>query len=164
MLCHSFLKSKGKTLSFSRCAWQQEHNDSWKWLPQPYCSISTPSFALNSNSVSTCNPFTYKNTLADLKLEALKFHWILGLGYMRRASLLFMNKRNKKTKMGSLGVRKKVKLVNFSVQRNLSTLRRIIPGCDRADVDTLIMKSIEQILKLQLQVSVLKSLSNYFGI
>lgn len=83
---------------------------------------------------------------------------------MRRASLLIMNKRNKKTKVGSLGVRKKVKLVNFSVQRNLSTLRRIIPGCDRADVDTLILKSIEQMLKLQLQVSVLKSLSNYFGI
>lgn len=81
---------------------------------------------------------------------------------MRRAGL-FMNKKNKKMEMGGLRVRKKVKFVNFSVQRNLSTLRRIIPGCEQVDVDTLILKSIEQILKLQLQVSVLKSLSNYFG-
>ncbi|KAJ0030602.1 hypothetical protein Pint_14274 [Pistacia integerrima] len=83
---------------------------------------------------------------------------------MRRASFLSRNKRNQKMKMGGLRMRKKVKFANFSVQRNLSTLRRIIPGCEKADIATLFQKSIEQIVKLKFQVCVLRSLTNYYGI
>ncbi|XP_044463079.1 uncharacterized protein LOC123194031 [Mangifera indica] len=83
---------------------------------------------------------------------------------MRRAGFLLRNNRNKKMKMGCLRMRKKVKFANFSVQRNLSTLRRIIPGCEKADTATLFHKSIEHIVKLKFQVHILRSLTNYYGI
>lgn len=75
-----------------------------------------------------------------------------------------MNKRIHKKKKSCINVRKKVKFGNFSVQRNLHNLRRIIPGCEQVDIETLFLKSIEQIVKLKLQVYVLRNLANYYGI
>jgi hypothetical protein len=61
--------------------------------------------------------------------------------------------------------RKKLKLARILArrQRNLDTLRSIIPGCEEVDVETLFLKTMEHIIKLELQVHILRSLSNFYG-
>ncbi|XVE71740.1 hypothetical protein DITRI_Ditri10aG0176100 [Diplodiscus trichospermus] len=66
--------------------------------------------------------------------------------------------------MCRLVLRKKVKFVKFSVHRNLSTLRRMIPGCEEADLETLFQRCIQHIIKLKSIVYVLKSLADSYGI
>ncbi|XWS73169.1 hypothetical protein CRYUN_Cryun02cG0102700 [Craigia yunnanensis] len=83
---------------------------------------------------------------------------------MRKACFLSMNQRSRRTRMCRLVSRKKVKLVKFSVHRNLSTLRRIVPGCEEADLETLFQRSIEHIIKLKSLVYVLRSLANSYGV
>ncbi|XVF88068.1 hypothetical protein PTKIN_Ptkin19aG0019400 [Pterospermum kingtungense] len=61
-------------------------------------------------------------------------------------------------------VRKKVKFVKFSVHRNLSTLRRIVPGCEEADSENLFQRSIEHIIELKSLVYVLRILANSYGV
>lgn len=68
-------------------------------------------------------------------------------------------------KMPRSVTRKKLKLARILAQRkrNLGTLRSIIPGCEEVDVDTLFLKTMEHIKKLELQVRILRSLVNFYG-
>ncbi|KAJ8751060.1 hypothetical protein K2173_016241 [Erythroxylum novogranatense] len=67
-------------------------------------------------------------------------------------------------KMGFLMAKKKVKVENFATQRNLETLRMMIPGCQQeVDVETLFQKSIQHIVELKLQVHILRSLLKLYG-
>jgi len=75
-----------------------------------------------------------------------------------------MNKRDMKVKRGDLIAKKKVKLVKFSLKRNISTLQKMIRGCEEADVETLFRKSIDHIMKLKLQVHILKCLLQVYEI
>ncbi|XVE63441.1 hypothetical protein DITRI_Ditri07aG0021000 [Diplodiscus trichospermus] len=83
---------------------------------------------------------------------------------MRKACFLSMNRRSQRTRMSRLVLRKRVKFVRFSVHRNLCTLRRIVPGCEEADLETLFQRSIEHIIKLKSLVCVLRSLANSYGV
>ncbi|XWS16924.1 hypothetical protein CRYUN_Cryun33cG0023400 [Craigia yunnanensis] len=74
-----------------------------------------------------------------------------------------MNQRSR-TRICCLVLRKKVKFVKFSRHRNLCTLRRIVPGCEEADLETLFQRSIEHIIRLKSLVYVLRSLANFFGV
>lgn len=70
-----------------------------------------------------------------------------------------------KKKTGDLKAQKKLKLVKFSVQRNIFTLQRMIPGCDQdVDIETLFQKSIDHIVRLKLQVHLLESLIEFYEI
>ncbi|XP_075650819.1 uncharacterized protein LOC142621115 [Castanea sativa] len=69
-------------------------------------------------------------------------------------------------KMPRSVTRKKLKLARILAQRkrNLDSLRSIIPGCEEeVDVGTLFLKTMEHIIKLELQVRILISLSNFYG-
>lgn len=69
-------------------------------------------------------------------------------------------------KMPRAVTRKKLKLARILAQRkrNLGSLRSIIPGCEEeVDVDTLFLKTMEHITKLELQVRILRSLVNFYG-
>lgn len=69
-------------------------------------------------------------------------------------------------KMPRSVTRKKLKLARILAQRkrNLDSLRSIIPGCEEeVDVGTLFLKTMEHIIKLELQVRILTSLSNFYG-
>ena len=68
-------------------------------------------------------------------------------------------------KMPRSVTRKKLKLARILAQRkrNLGSLRSIIPGCEEVDVDTLFLKTMEHIKKLELQVRILRSLVNFYG-
>ncbi|KAJ4836221.1 hypothetical protein Tsubulata_025596 [Turnera subulata] len=76
-----------------------------------------------------------------------------------------MNRRKMKIKMSQLTAKKKVRFVEVSVlQRNLRTLRRMIPGCDQqVDAEALFQKSIEHIVQLKLKVDILKRLLKVYG-
>ena len=69
-----------------------------------------------------------------------------------------MYKRDMKVKKGHSIAKKKVKFVKSSMKKNISTLQEMIPDCEEAGVETLFQKSIEHIMKLKLQVHILKSL------
>lgn len=69
-------------------------------------------------------------------------------------------------KMPRSVTRKKLKLARIWAQRkrNLDSLRSIIPGCEEeVDVGTLFLKTMEHIIKLEPQVRILTSLSNFYG-
>ncbi|EOY31596.1 hypothetical protein QUC31_019708 [Theobroma cacao] len=83
---------------------------------------------------------------------------------MKKACFLSMNQRTQRTRMYRLVLRKKVKFVKVSVHRNLCTLRRIVPGCEEADLETMFQRSIEHIIKLKSLVYVLRSLANSYGV
>ncbi|KAG6705628.1 hypothetical protein I3842_07G188800 [Carya illinoinensis] len=53
----------------------------------------------------------------------------------------------------------KVAWVSSQRHRNVDTLRSIIPGCEDADVETLFLKTMEHIIKLELQVHILGNLT-----
>ncbi|GKV18160.1 hypothetical protein SLEP1_g28583 [Rubroshorea leprosula] len=74
-----------------------------------------------------------------------------------------MNQKNQKRRNGRPVFRKRVKFVRFSEHRNLCTLRQMIPGCEEADLATLLQKSIEHIIKLKSQVCILRSLADFYG-
>ncbi|KDP38766.1 hypothetical protein JCGZ_04119 [Jatropha curcas] len=76
-----------------------------------------------------------------------------------------MNRGNLKTKKSNrLVARKKVKLVSLSRRRNVCTLRRMIPGCEEVDEETLFQKSIDHIVRLKLQIGILRSLLKFYEI
>ncbi|KAK8669202.1 hypothetical protein V6N13_106638 [Hibiscus sabdariffa] len=68
------------------------------------------------------------------------------------------------TTMSRLVLRKKVKFAKFSVRRNLCTLRKIVPGCGDADLETLFQRSIVHIIELKSLVYVLRNLANSHGV
>ncbi|OMP10407.1 hypothetical protein COLO4_04534 [Corchorus olitorius] len=86
------------------------------------------------------------------------------MAVMRKACFMSMNPRRSQgtTRMCRLVLRKKVKFVK--VHRNLSTLRKIVPGCEEADLETLFQKSIEHIIKLKSLVFVLRNLADSYGV
>lgn len=61
-------------------------------------------------------------------------------------------------------VKKNLKLVRSSTQGKLDKLRKIIPGCKEVDIETLFLKTLEEILELEMQVDILKTLSKLHGI
>ncbi|KAG2723012.1 hypothetical protein I3843_02G130900 [Carya illinoinensis] len=72
---------------------------------------------------------------------------------MERADLL--NAKRKLQKMKTIR--------STARQRNVDTLRSIIPGCEEVDLETLFLKTMEHIIKLELQVHILKSLTDFYG-
>ena len=60
-------------------------------------------------------------------------------------------------------VKKKQKLIRSSTQRKLDELRQIIPGCNEVDIETLFQKTIEEILELEMQADILKTLLTLHG-
>lgn len=60
-------------------------------------------------------------------------------------------------------VKKKQKLVRSSTQRKLDKLRKIIPGCEEVDIETLFQKTLEEILELEMQVDMLKTILKLHG-
>ncbi|XWS27280.1 hypothetical protein CRYUN_Cryun26dG0101500 [Craigia yunnanensis] len=66
--------------------------------------------------------------------------------------------------MSRLVLRKKVKFVKFSVHKDLCTLQRTVPGCEKADLETVFQRYIEHIIKLKSLVYVLRSLANSYGV
>ncbi|RVW84753.1 hypothetical protein CK203_046694 [Vitis vinifera] len=61
-------------------------------------------------------------------------------------------------------VKTKQKLIRSSTQRKIDKLRKIIPGCEEVDVETLFQKTMEEILELKMQVDILKRLSKLHGV
>ena len=60
-------------------------------------------------------------------------------------------------------VKKKQKLIRSSTQRKLDELRQIIPGCNEVDIETLFQKTMEEILELEMQADILKTLLTLHG-
>lgn len=50
------------------------------------------------------------------------------------------------------------------VMKKIKKLMKIIPGCGGSGVDTLLRRTAEYILVLEMQVNVLKNLSNIYGL
>ncbi|KAF5725903.1 hypothetical protein HS088_TW23G00635 [Tripterygium wilfordii] len=66
---------------------------------------------------------------------------------------------------GGLIVKKKVRFAKISMENDIHALRRIIPRCEEVDdVENLLLKSIEYVIKLKLQVNFLRTLSNLYGV
>lgn len=86
---------------------------------------------------------------------------------MERAWFFRGNRKLGKLKTMRWTVRKKLKVARISAQRqrNVDALRSIIPGCedDQVDAATLFMKAMEHIIKLELQVHILRCLTNLHG-
>nr|DAD27569.1 TPA_asm: hypothetical protein HUJ06_029037 [Nelumbo nucifera] len=78
----------------------------------------------------------------------------------KRNEFLSMRRRGGR-KMVSFTVPKKPKC---AIQHKLDKLRRIIPGGQKMDVETLFRLTIQQILMLQLKVNVLQRLSELYGV
>ncbi|XP_019057934.1 PREDICTED: transcription factor HFR1 [Tarenaya hassleriana] len=51
-----------------------------------------------------------------------------------------------------------------SMRRKMGVLRRIVPGCREADEETLFLKSIQHLLRLKAQVSLLRKLADIYGV
>ncbi|XP_012478044.1 uncharacterized protein LOC105793746 [Gossypium raimondii] len=83
---------------------------------------------------------------------------------MGKPCFMPMDQGNQRTRMNRLVMRKKVKFAKISARRNLRTLRKIVPGCVGADLETLFRRSIEHIIGLKSLVCVLKSMANSYGV
>ena len=53
-------------------------------------------------------------------------------------------------------VKRKQKLVRSSIQRRIDKLRKIIPGYEEVDIDTLFLRTVKEILELEVQVDILR--------
>lgn len=83
---------------------------------------------------------------------------------MGRACFFSGNRNFRKQKTMPWRGRKKLKVARNSAQlrqrSDLDTLRGIIPGCEQVDAATLFLKTMEHIIKLELQLHILRSLTN----
>ncbi|KAK1317327.1 hypothetical protein QJS10_CPA05g02284 [Acorus calamus] len=79
---------------------------------------------------------------------------------MRR--VLLCGKRIRKKKIAH--VRDGRSSASNMVLKKLMKLRKIVPTCEEADIDTLFRKTAEHIALLELQVSVLEGLSSLYGV
>lgn len=72
----------------------------------------------------------------------------------------------KKVKHHGRGGRKeKQKFRQTCMRRNLTILRRIVPGCEEVDVEEdLFLKSIQHLILLKSQVTLLRKLADVCGI
>nr|DAD45557.1 TPA_asm: hypothetical protein HUJ06_003787 [Nelumbo nucifera] len=56
------------------------------------------------------------------------------------------------------------KTIRSPIERKLKKLESIVPGCKELDVDALFRETLNYILVLEFQVSVLTSLHNLYGL
>lgn len=86
--------------------------------------------------------------------------------FMGRSNSVNAN-RKKLQKMTTIrstaGHKLKLARISSQRQRNVDTLRSIIPGCEEVDLETMFLKTMEHIVKLELQVHILRSLTNFYG-
>ncbi|XP_038699704.1 uncharacterized protein LOC119997003 [Tripterygium wilfordii] len=84
-----------------------------------------------------------------------------------RACFASANYKRKWRQMGGgLIMKKKVRFAKISMEnKDVHILRKIIPQCEEVeDVETLLLKSIEYVIKLKLQVSYLRGLYQFYGV
>ncbi|XP_056851830.1 uncharacterized protein LOC130500932, partial [Raphanus sativus] len=76
-----------------------------------------------------------------------------------------MVKCKKVKQHGRLGPKEKPKFGEICMRRNLGVLRRVVPSCEEVDdEEALILKSIQHLMLLKSQVTLLRTLADVCGV